>query len=506
MISLFGSRKPDHPMADIKEARKLLDELPSNDAVKCADELGHWLESVMAEEGFKPEYRAQLIQLLDETAQIHLRKLARDYMASPRLTKFQEMRLWKAIYEYWRQAALAYAGCIEFYAAGAKGADALKAGMPLLLARALRALAAQVKWMYVRYGPMDQSVWGVIAKVYALAETRKLAQAVVTLYPGIPGETTPEQEFLKAVMLSASSPDSLLPLEMELCERLIAHFCASFTLRLDLQPDIAYWIDLATSQAPLRLARPPQHAPSLRFFAAGKALENLETLIDTIKRTGSVPAQVNLGGTYPAETVLDVLNHLALYWSPKPPERKHQRHRVKSRLNVVHGFDGVLSVFGAGPGDNADMETWVVENVSAGGFGAGIPEIRGEWLKIGCLLGLQPEGGDVWVLGVIRRLQREIPLKGLVGIQIVARSAERVQLSVSGASGGETGILIGDASESPGEARVLLRSGVFAPGQNMEYRKGDMTCLLMPQGVVESGEEYEVVKFREMMRDTSNEE
>jgi len=506
MISLFGRKKPDHPMADIKEARKILGELPTNDAFKCADELTHWLESVMAEEGFKPEYRAQLVQLLDETAQIHLRKLGRDYMASPRLAKFQEMRLWKAIYEYWRQAALAYAGCIDLYAGGAKGADALKGSMPLLLTRALRALAAQMKWMYVRYGPMDQSVWGVIAKVYALAETRKLAQSQVTLYPGIPGESTPEQEFLKAVMLSASSPDSLLPLEMELCERLIAHVCASFTLRLDLQPDIAYWIDLAASQAPLRLARPPQHAPSLRFFAAGKALEELEALIDTIKTKGSVPAQVNLGGSYPAEAVLDALNHLALYWSPKPPERKHQRHRAKSRLNVVHGFDGVLSVFGSGPGDNADMETWIVEDVSAGGFGAGIPEVKGEWLKIGCLLGLQPEGGDTWVLGVIRRLQREIPLKGSVGIQTIARSAELLQLSVSGAARSETGILIGDGSESPGEARVLLRAGVFVPGQNMEYQKGELTCLLMPQGVVESGEEYEVAKFREMMRDISSDE
>jgi hypothetical protein len=69
--------------------------------------------------------------------------------------------------------------------------------MPLLLARALRALGAQVKWMYMRYGPMDQSVWGVIAKVYALAEARKLARSAVTLYPGVPSESTPEQEFLK---------------------------------------------------------------------------------------------------------------------------------------------------------------------------------------------------------------------------------------------------------------------------------------------------------------------
>ncbi len=503
MISLFGSKKPDHPMADVREARKLLGELPTGDALKCADELSHWLESVMAEEGFKPEYRAQLVQLLDETAQTHLRKLARDYMASPRLAKFQEIRLWKAIFDYWRQAALAYAGCIDLYAAGAKGADALKGGMPLLLARALRALAAQMKWSYVRYGPADQSVWGVIAKVYALAETRKFAQSAVTLYPGIPGESTPELEFLKAVMLSASSPDSLLPLEMELCERMIAHFCASFTVRLDLQPDSAYWIDLATSRAPLRLARAPQHAPTLRFFAAGKALEHLESLIQTIKTTGNVPAQVNLGGSYPAETVLDVLNHLALYWSPKSPERKHQRHRVKSRLNVVHGYDGVLAMLGGAPSqEGSGAESWIVENVSAGGFGAGIPEIKGDWLKIGCLLGLQPEGGDNWVLGVVRRLQREIAQKGSVGIQTIAKSARLVQLSVSGGAGGETGILIGDGSESPGEARVLLRAGVFVPGQNMEYQRDDMNCLLMPQGVVESGDEYEVVRFREMIRDT----
>jgi hypothetical protein len=361
--------------------------------------------------------------------------------------------------------------------------------------------------MYVRYGPMDPSVWGVIAKVFAFAEQRKLAQSAVTVYPGIPGDCTPEQEFLKAVMLSASSPDSLLPLEMELCERLIAHFCASFTLRLDLQPDIAYWIDLATSQAPLRLARPPQHAPTLRFFAAGKALEELESLTRTVKASGSVPAQVNLGGNYPAEAVLDVLNHLALYWSPKPPERKHQRHRVKSRLNVAHGYDGVRAVLADTiPLDGSGTETWIVENVSAGGFGAGIPEIKGDWLKIGCLLGLQPEGGDNWVLGVIRRLQRDAPQKGSVGIQTIAKSAQLVQLSRGDGAGEEIGLLLQDGSEAVGEVRVLLRAGEFVPGQNLEYRKGDLTCLLMPQGIVDSGDEYEVIKFREMIRDTSSDE
>jgi len=498
MISLFGGKKPDHPMAGMKEARGLLEELPGNDAFKCVDELAHWLQSVVAEQDFKPEYRAQLIQLLDETAQPHVRKLARDYMAaSPRLAKSQENRLWSAIYAYWRQAALAYVSCVD-----SKGVEALKGSMPLVLVRALRALAAQLKWTYVRYGPIDPSVWGIIAKIYALAETRKLAQSAVAVYPGIPGESTAEQEFLKAVMLAASSPDSLLPVEIELCERLVAHFSAAFALRLEPQSDVAYWIDLGASQAPQRLARPPQRAPTLRFFAAGNARANLESLIKTVKITG-VPAEVNLGGTYPAETVLDVLNHLALYWSPKAPERKHQRHQVKSRLNVTHGFDGVVAALGASPRqETSATETWIVENVSAGGFGASIPEVKGDWVKIGCLLGLQPEGGDNWVLGVIRRLQREIPLKGAVGIQTLSKSARLIRLSVDGGASTETAILVGNGGTKTGEAQVLLRAGVFVPGQNAEYRNGELACLLLPQGVVEQGEEFEVVKYREMIRET----
>ena len=503
MISLFGGNKPDHPMAELKEAKRLLEELPVG-ARECADELSHWLASVIAEEGFKPEYRVQLVQLLDETAQPHLRKLAREYTSSPRLAKAQELRQWKAIFECWRQVAQAYVSCVDLYASGVKGGESLKSGMPLLLARALRALAAQVKWLAMRYGPSDASVWSAIGKVYALAEARKFAQITVAPYPGIPDETTPEREFLKALMFSVSSPESLLPLEMELCERLIAHFCPAFVLSAEAQPGLTYSFDLSTSQAPARTVRVSAALPSLRLFAAGKALEDLEALRGAIRSSGKVPADVNLAGSYPAEIVLEVLEHLTIYWSSEPPQRRHQRHRVKSRLNVVHGYDGVAAMLGGAP-EQADVETeiWIVENVSAGGFGAGVPEIKGDWLRIGVLLGMQPEGGDNWVLGVVRRLQREMPQKGSVGIQTIAKSAQLVELSL-GAGGSEWGILIGADGQAPGEARVLLRPGVFETGQNMEYRRGDVTCLLMPQGVVQSEEDFDLVKFRELVRDDSD--
>ena len=501
MISLFGSKKPVHPMADLKDAQAILAELPTHDPLRCAEELSRWLESVMAVDGFKAEYQAQLVQLLDETSRVYLRTLELEYLASPRLAKAREINLWTAIYKYWCSAALAYTGCIDLYASHARGADALKDGMPLLLARALRALASQLKWIYVRYGPVDPSVWGVVARVFALAEAHKFAQSAVTLYPDAPGETTPEREFLGAVMLAAASPNSLLPLELELCERLIAHVCAAFTLRHDMQPDSGYWIDLGAGLGPLRRARVQQSAPSHRFFGTSAALKQLDALAAAIKSSGTVPAPLDPGGDYPLETVLDVIDHLMIYWSPSSPERKHERRQLKSRLNVTHGYDGVMSALGYADDDGAGAETWIVENVSAGGFGAGTPEIKGDWLKIGCLLGLQPEGGDHWVLGVIRRLTFGTQLNASVGIQIIASAAQPVQLHPSGdTQAAKSGMLISDGSEPPGEVRLLLRGETIDPGQKLEYQQGTTNYLLLPQETIEHGEDYQVIRCRASTR------
>jgi len=45
ILKLFGG-KPDHPMSDPKEARRILDQLPAQDSFKSLEELTHRLESV----------------------------------------------------------------------------------------------------------------------------------------------------------------------------------------------------------------------------------------------------------------------------------------------------------------------------------------------------------------------------------------------------------------------------------------------------------------------------
>lgn len=505
MLKLFGGAKPDHPLADPKEARKILDVIAAEDPFKALEELGHWLESVSGTEGFKPDHRSRLFLQIDEAAQSHVRKLSRQYLSSARLSKFQEGRLWTSVHDYWRHSALAFNGCAECYASGQKSTDALKTPIALISVRALRALAQQMKWQCMRYGPFDQVLWSMLAKLYTQAERRGFARQNITVYPGDPGDSSAEQEFLRAAMLSASSPDGLLPMEIELAERLIAHFSASFGMVLEQQPDVAYWIDIAAGRPPLRLAKPPQRAPTLRFLAAGKAMKELEELNCKVKTSNAVPSGVNLGGSYDAAMVGDVSEHLLVYWSTQPPERKHTRHRVKTRLTVVHGLEGVLKALGASGSREFDLlaaESWIVDNVSTGGFGAVVPHVQGEWLKIGCLLGLQPEGGSNWLLGVVRRFNRDTPQQGSVGIETLAHSMLPVQLRVGAA--GSTGILLDPRGmESAAEARIMLSPGVFIQGQNLEFERGDKQVLLLPQGTMELGEDYELLRCRPMLRDSA---
>ena len=170
MLKLFGSAKPDHPMANPKDARRLLDEVPTNDPMKALEELSHWFESVSTVEGFKLDQRVQLLFMIDEAGQASVRKLVREYLASTRPSKFQENRLWTRIHDYWSQAGRAFGRCVDQFITGGKSTDSAKAVLPMLIVRTLRSLAQQIKWMHMRYGPVDLGAWGIFSRVYGFAD------------------------------------------------------------------------------------------------------------------------------------------------------------------------------------------------------------------------------------------------------------------------------------------------------------------------------------------------
>lgn len=478
MLKIFGGR-PDHPMADLRAARRILEDLPAHEG-RALEELTGWHESVAAAEGFKPAQRFQLVALIDELAQPRVRKLTRDYVDAVRPSRFQEAQMWGRIHGYWRQAAQAYAHCVE---SSLKGEDAGKSAWPLLAARSLRSLAQQLKWLHLRYGPIERAVWGLLNRVYAFAELRGVAQAKVALYPGVPGESTPRQEFLRAVMFAASAPDSLLPSEIEFAERLIAELAPGFALATAPARELPFWTDLGNAMAPQRALTPPPQTGGLRCFGPGSSAAVLQAMIERSR-----------------EPELDVLRHLAACWAPEPRQRQHARHRVKNRLTVAHGFDGVLEALGGGDSLNFDRraaENWIVENVSAGGFGALVPQVKSDWLRVGALLALQPDGGDNWLVGMVRRVNRVSEQEVRVGIQTLSKAPAVSSFKLRGV-GAKNGIVLDHGAE----AAIALPVGVYAQGLNLEAERGGRQHVYLPQGVAQRGEDYEIVRFREMIRES----
>src|SRR5262245_54869917 len=113
MLKLFGREKVEHPLADLKEARRILSELPAEDPLFCLEEMTHWLASVRDEPNFKPDHRIQLLQLIDESGQSPARRVAREYLQAHRQLKQRELRLWPALHEFWSNLAASYTYAAE---------------------------------------------------------------------------------------------------------------------------------------------------------------------------------------------------------------------------------------------------------------------------------------------------------------------------------------------------------------------------------------------------------
>ena len=507
LLKLFSSR-PEHPLGDPKELKRTLSELPLDNSFKAVDEVYGWFESLRTVQDFKVDHLFDVIRQLDEAAQTHVRRLSRDYLSSSRLSKSEERRLWSMCYNYWGEVSGLYALCIERarHSPKDKASEALKPQLPLAAARLVAARATQLKWVEYRYDPVGEDLWRGLGLPYLDAEQEGYAQKPVQLYPANPGMTSVSQQYLQALIRSSSSVDCLMPLEIELADRLVAHFQSGFVFADTCQSDSVYWVDAAAGLPPVRLARQPdQLSASLRFFSPGSAPQALAMLMNSVER-GQIPPDLNLGGEYSAKVLLPVLRHLALYWAAEPPQREHQRHAVKTRIAVLKGFDDCFTVFAgdvARTGKERAAESWVVENVSLGGFGATIDGLA-DWLKIGALLCIQPEGGHNWVLGVVRRFSKDAEGRASVGIKALCKHAHSVELRPRAAgfsaAGAIPGILLREGNE-PGEVRVVLPFASFDVRESLEFSQGDKHYLLVPVELEDSGSGFEIGRYRENVMD-----
>ena len=562
MLSGIFGKKSDHPMADIKSAQALLNDLPKNDAYKSLMELSEWVESVADNTDFKPDHQFAVLRLLDETAQPYTRKLARDYFTPQELNKFQENRLWLVLDNFYRHTAKAYYTVFNRYCSGDKGAVTIKAQLPLLAARAVYAMTGQLKYICARYGPVDNTVWSNLAQLYRHAEQQQYLDTPLALYPGAAGNTTVKGELGRLLGWYGCGVSTLKPLYMHLAERIAGQYFASIEIGAQQGANSLFSFDLDRPAAPVlvkadgmtRCAQAsgagipstrllPQSAgcaitsdlasvvdspsrmasssisnvseagaalhPSMRFVGMAEMQPLLAALIKALEK-GAVPESLNLGGTYDAELVREVAQYL-LNFLTAPPSRRSARRGIKVGLSVVNGFARMIDRTDVALNFSDEQPAhWDVEDISASGFRTVLPAQGTDGIRIGSLLGVQPDGVAHWGAAVVRRLMRDDANRLHVGAEMLATRIDGVALNQSGGGGGfEDGqpalwlqaksekLLAGHPPGGPsGETQLLMKAGTFSAHRSLQARLNGKNYLLIPGRLQEKSLDYDLASFR----------
>jgi hypothetical protein len=496
---IVGS-KADHPLADVKHARALVAALPAHDSVKSLTEISGWLESLVNVDSFKLDRLYELIDMLDAAARNHQRKLVQDYLAMSRQQKFHENRLWTTGAQFARALGDAHTWLLEQHEAGSSGAAAIRKLVPVACARALRARAQEVKWVMLRYGPFDARIWSAMARLHQLSMNGRFEDIPVAVYPGLHGSGTVQQEYLKALMLWASSADVLPPVRQDIAERVVAAYANAFVLRPEPFPGALYAFDPAQVRPPARLLGNPNIEPGAHYFGPGDAHARLTQAIALLDESGVMPSDVNLGRTYPTDAVLAVLKHLALYWGEKPPMRLSERRSTTGRITIVPGFPALLDELEREESDALNFtesaaESWIVENVSDNGFGAIVPPAASDWIRVGELIGVQVEGSAGWGVSIIRRVAQDEQRQYRVGIEVIARAVAAVWLSRGGAEP-EHAILLSTRPDSNGEIAIIRSAGRYDSRGGAQLVIRGQTYTLSPSRLIDAGEDFDWASYK----------
>jgi len=357
----------------------------------------------------------------------------------------------------------------------------------------------------MRYSAVEPTIWSRMGAVYAFCERTGLERATFNLYPGMAQHSSVRREYLRALLLSVSGMETLLPESQVIAERAIAYVAEFFLLHRKPARSCHFAVDLEASRPPYRMGEGLQPAKSWRFFGPGDAAVLIDGLAQRAEQTQQAPPELRLLDRFPAPLVIEVLRHLSRFWGPTPPERSEVRQRVLSSFNVAHGFEDVFAaVSDNAPGRDLDelTEVWTVENESEGGFGASLPGRIDDWLSVGTLVAAKPTWPAAWSVGVVRRLSTDNTGRRQVGVQLLARGGTAVQLAPIGAallaSANVQGVLLPSdrqSSLSSGEITVVVLRDVVSQSHAYEMRFEGHAYTVVPRRVVEQGPEFTVLRF-----------
>lgn len=506
----FFSNKSDHPLANLKSVQQLLDDQPKTDSVEILHEFGDWIEALFdAENAFRLDHQLAVMRMLDEAAQPHLRKIIHSYFAAVPPASFQENRLWGAMNGYYTFIELGYLHLIRGLQNGEKGSSSVKPHLALISARGIFASFGKLECSAVRYAQIDPLLWQHLAEFYAIAEVEQCQDEIIQLYAGLKAQTSVQHLLASVLMWYSVGVGVFKPLDLHISKCLMIHLCQSFVISEHAEAGSLFVFDLENSTSPVRVTDDGAMYPtSTRFMSVGQAPNRFDSLLKTLAKN-LVPDELNFGVAYSAEVVTEVVLRLASVCQSSLPTRKHPRRKIQMGVNVLNGFFKVIEKTHEGLSlGAAESESWEVEDMSATGLRCVLPQGRANSVKIGSLIGLQPEKAGHWGAGIVRRLRRDEQNNLHIGVRIIANKVLNVVLvdPDGGPESEQAALLLDRTDEKGSESWMLVKPDTFSINRSPTLTLGNQSYLLMPLALVEKGEDFDLVRYRKMAQEFGGDE
>jgi hypothetical protein len=507
MLGLF-SNKSDHPLANLKSAQQLLDDLPKGDPVEVLQEVGDWIEELFdPENSFRMDHQFAVLRMLDEAIQPYLRKIIYSYFAVVEPPAFKEKRLWRAMNGYYTYTEVGYLHLIRSLQNGEKGSSSVRPHLAMISARGILAVFGRLEGSAVRYAQIDPLLWLHLAEFYTLAEIEHCQDEIIPFYPGLTAQTSVQHLLASVLMWYSVGVGVFKPLDLHISKCLIIHMCQSFSITEHFETGSQFVFDLKNATSPARVTVDGAMYPgSSRFMSIGAVNGQLDNLLKTLAKN-IVPDGLNFGVAYSAEAVAEVVLRLTILCQSTLPTRKHTRRKIKMDVNVLNGFFNVIEKTRAGERvSSTESESWDVEDMSATGLRCVLPAALANNVKIGTLLGIKPEKGEYWGAGVVRRLRRDEQNNLHIGVRILANKVLNVMVidPDGGPEAQHTALLLDRTDEQGSESWMLMKPDTFSISRSPTMMLDKQSYLLMPLALVERGEDFDLVRYRKMTHDTGS--
>ncbi len=500
MLGIFG-KKSDHPLADIRSAQQVLEDIPKNDALNAVQELTGWIEVIaeMADE-LRVDHQCAVLRMFDETAQQFVRKLLRDYFTAQALSKFQESRLWTMLNEFYSRSEFAHYVVLTRYRNGDRGAAGVKPELAVLNARGIAALTGRLKMAAARYALVEPALWQHLSESYGHAEMNGYQNDAVPLYAGVSGSTSVTQEFAALLVWYGVSAGKLNPLQEHITERLVAYASDRLAVYDRYNSNGIFVFDLAQPTPPMRIAADATLHPSLRFLVAGDTMAKFGELGEILDK-GLVPDSLHFhGASYDAELVRETLHRLTANLTQPSSTRRNPRRKVNVNLKVANGLFNMLEKADLNLNFDTDAgELWDVEDISLTGFRSVVPLVRADAIEIGALIGSKPENVQHWGAGIVRRLSRDENNNLHVGVEVLSTHISGVLLSGHATAPSremQVAIYLNRPADISGEVWLLMKPDTFSRHRSLNMELGGKKYLLLPLALVESGYDFDLARFR----------